>query len=46
MQFFCQSEKVFLLNCDFSASWECFRSVGNFSQLEKNLVPETGPNFL
>ena len=39
--------KVNLLNWDFSANWECSRSVGNFfSQLGKNLVPETGPSFV
>ena len=39
--------KVDLLNLDFSANWECFRSIGNFfSQLGKNLVPETGPSFV
>ena len=39
--------KVYLLNLDFSANWECFRSIGNFfSQLGKNLVPETGPSFI
>ena len=39
--------KVYLLNRDFSANWECSRSIGNFfSQLGKNLVPETGPSFV
>ena len=39
--------KVNLLNWDFSATWECSRSIGNFfSQLGKNLVPETGPSFV
>ena len=39
--------KINLLNWDFSANWECSRSIGNFfSQLGKNLVPETGPSFL
>ena len=39
--------KVNLLNWDFSANWECSRSIGNFfSQLGKNLVPETGPSFV
>ena len=39
--------KVNLLNWDFSANWECPRSIGNFfSQLGKNLVPETGPSFV
>ena len=39
--------KVYLLNWDFSANWECSRSIGNFfSQLGKNLVPETGPSFV
>ena len=38
--------KIYLLNWDFSAKWECSRSIGNFfSQLGKNLVPETGPSF-
>ena len=37
--------KVYLSNLDFSAN--CFRSIGNFfSQLGKNLVPETGPSFV
>ena len=27
--------------------WECFRQIGDFfSQLEKNLVPETEPSFV
>ena len=35
---FCKIGKVYLLNWDFSANWECFRSIGNFfSQLGKNL---------
>ena len=39
--------KVYLLNSDFSVNWECSRSIGNFfSQLGKNLVPETGPSFV
>ena len=39
--------KVYLLNWDFSADWECSWSIGNFfSQLRKNLVPETGPSFV
>ena len=39
--------KVNLLIWDFSANWECSRSIGNFfSQLGKNLVPETGPSFV
>ena len=39
--------KFYLLNWDFSANWECSRSIGNFfSQLGKNLVPETGPSFV
>ena len=39
--------KVNLSNWDFSATWEWFRSIGNFfSQLGKNLVPETGPSFV
>ena len=39
--------KVYLLNLDFSANWECSRSIWNFfSQLGKNLVPETGPSFV
>ena len=39
--------KVYLSNLDFSANWECSRSIGNFfSQLGKNLVPETGPSFV
>ena len=39
--------KVYLSNLDFSANWECFGSIGNFfSQLGKNLVPETGPSFV
>ena len=39
--------KVNLLNWDFSAKWDCSRSIRNFfSQLGKNLVPETGPSFV
>ena len=39
--------KVNLLIWDFSANWECSRSIENFfSQLGKNLVPETGPSFV
>ena len=39
--------KVNLLNWDFSANWECSKSIGNFfSQLGKNLVPDTGPSFV
>ena len=39
--------KINLLNWDFSANWECSRSIGNFfSQLGKNLVPETGRSFV
>ena len=39
--------KVNLLDLDFSANRECSRSIGNFfSQLGKNLVPETGPSFV
>ena len=39
--------KIYLLNWDFSANWECFRSIGNFfSQLGKNLVPETRTSFV
>ena len=39
--------KVNLLNWDFSANWDCSRSIWNFfSQLGKNLVPETGPSFV
>ena len=40
--------KVYLLNWDFSANWECSRSIGNFfsPELGKNLVPETGPSFV
>ena len=39
--------KAYLLNSDFSANWECSRSIGNFfSQLGKNLVTETGPSFV
>ena len=39
--------KVYLLIWDFSANWECSMSIGNFfSQLGKNLVPETGPSFV
>ena len=39
--------KVYLLNWDFSANWECSRSIGNFfNQLGKKLVPETGPSFV
>ena len=39
--------KINLLNWDFSANWECSRSIGNFfSQLGKILVPETGPSFV
>ena len=34
--------KVYLLSSDFSANWECSRSIGNFfSQMGKKLVPET-----
>ena len=44
---FSQIGKVNLLNWDFSADWECSRSIGNFfSQFGKNLVPETGPSFV
>ena len=36
--------KVYHSNLDFSANWECFRSIGNFlSQLGKNLVPKPDP---
>ena len=36
--------KVYLSNWDFSANWECSRSIGNFlSQLGKNLVPKPDP---
>ena len=39
--------KVYLSKLDFSANWECFRSIGNFfSQLGKNLVPETRPSLV
>ena len=39
--------KIYLLNWDFSANWECSRSIGNFfSQLGKHLIPETGPSFV
>ena len=39
--------KVYLLNWDFSANWECSRSIGIFfSQLGKNLVLETEPSFV
>ena len=39
--------KVNHLNSYFSANWECSRSIGNFfSQLGKNLAPETGPSFV
>ena len=39
--------KVYLLNWDYSAKWEWSRSVGIFfSQLGKNLVPETEPSFV
>ena len=39
--------KVNLLNWDFSANWECYRSIGNFfSQLGKKLVPGTGSSFV
>ena len=39
--------KDYLLNWDFSDNWECFRSIGIFfSQMGKNLVPETGPSFV
>ena len=39
--------KVYLLYWDFSAYCECSRSTGNFfSQLGKNIVPETGPSFV
>ena len=39
--------KAYFLNLDFSANWECSRSIGNFfSQMGKNLVPETGPSFV
>ena len=45
--FFNKIGKVYLLNWDFSANWECSTSIGNFfSQLGKNLVPETGPSFV
>ena len=45
--FFNKIWKVYLLNWDFSANWECSTSIGNFfSQLGKNLVPETGPSFV
>ena len=45
--FFNKIGKVYLLNLDFSANWECSTSIGNFfSQLGKNLVPETGPSFV
>ena len=44
---FSKSGKVNLFNWDFSANWECYRSIGNFSsQLGKNLVPKTGPSFV
>ena len=39
--------KVYLLNWDFSANWVYSRLIVNFfSQLGKNLVPETGPSFV
>ena len=45
--FFSKIGKVNLLNWDFSGNWECSRSIGNFfSQLGKNLVPETRPSFV
>ena len=45
--FFNKIGKVYLLNWDFAANWECSTSIGNFfSQLGKNLVPETGPSFV
>ena len=45
-EIFSKIGKVNLLNWDFSANWECSRSIGNvFSQLGKNLVPETGPSL-
>ena len=44
---FSKTGKVYLLNLDLSANWECSRSIGNFfSQLGKKLVPETGPSFV
>ena len=44
---FSKTGQVNLLDWDFSAIWECSRSIGNFfSQLGKNLVPETGPSFV
>ena len=44
---FSKIRKVYLLNWDFSANLECSRSIGNFfSQLGKNLVPESGPSFV
>ena len=45
--FFSKNRKVYLLNWDFSANLECSRSIGNFfSQLGKDLIPETGPSFV
>ena len=45
--FFNKIGKVYLLNWDFFANWECSTSIGNFfSQLRKNLVPETAPSFV
>ena len=45
--FFNKIGKVYLLNWDFAANWECSTSIGNFfSQLGKNLVPETRPSFV
>ena len=36
---FSQIEKVYLLNLDFSASWECLGSIGNFfSQFGKKKI--------
>ena len=42
-----QIGKVYLLNRNFSAIWESFRSIGNFfSQLGKSLVPQIRPSFV
>ena len=47
VQFLAKLGKVNLLNWDFSANWECSKSIGNFfSQLGKKLVPQTGPSFV
>ena len=41
---FSKTGKVYLLNLDLSANWECSRSIGNFfSQLGKNWYRKPGP---